>query len=225
MELWKLAGLGIHVAQAAVKRSPFADEVLSQLAEAERVAVRAIRQHLLELDPPQLPETDSPDAAEEHRPELPTDVLRTLLDRSMYTSPDDSRTTLYLDLLGALVPDEARILAALSDGSAYPVIHIAEPGVGGGSTLVLTNASTVGRASGVSLPQHTPLYLTRMQQAGLVAIGPEGTGMYDEYEILLTDAAVSLALARARRGMRSARVIRRTVRITDLGQELWEAAK
>ncbi len=225
MELRTLAGLGFQVAGAVVKRAPFADEVLSQLAEVERVAVRAIRQHLLDLDPPPLPEAETPEPAEEQRPESPTDVLRALLDRSMYTSPDDSRTTLYLDLLRDLVPDEARILAALSDGSAYPLVHIAEPGVGGGSTIVLSNASSVGRASGVSLPQHTPLYLTRMQQSGLVTIGPEGTGMYDEYEILLTDAAVSMALARARRGMRSARIIRKTVRISDLGQELWEAAK
>ncbi|MFV8052461.1 Abi-alpha family protein [Mycobacterium sp. 48b] len=221
----KLAGLWFRVAGAAVKRAPFADEILGQLAEAERLAVRAIRQHLINLDPPPLPVVETQEAADDHRPETPTELLRALLDRSMYTSPDDSRTTLYLDLLEDLVPDEARILAALSDGSAYPVIHIAEPGAGGGSTMVLTNASTVGRASGVSLPQHTPLYLTRMLQSGLVTIGPEGTSMYDEYEILLTDSAVNLALARARRGMRSARVIRRTVRISELGQDLWEAAK
>ncbi len=77
----------------------------------------------------------------------------------MYTSPDKSRDALYLDLLHALVPDEARILAALSDGSAYPVIHVGEPGAGG-ATYTLKNASTVGRAAGVSLPRHTPLYLT-----------------------------------------------------------------
>ena len=47
----------------------------------------------------------------------------------------------------------------------------------------------------------------------------------DEYEMLLTDSAVNVALATARRGVRAARVIRRTVRISDLGQELWEAAK
>ncbi len=49
--------------------------------------------------------------------------------------------------------------------------------------------------------------------------------MYDDYEMLLTDAAVNMAIAKARRGIRSARVIRRTVRISELGQELWEAAK
>jgi hypothetical protein len=43
--------------------------------------------------------------------------------------------------------------------------------------------------------------------------------------MLLTDAAVNAAVAKARRSVRSARVIRRTVRITELGHELWEGAK
>lgn len=43
--------------------------------------------------------------------------------------------------------------------------------------------------------------------------------------MLLTDSVVNIALATARRGVRAARVVRRTVRISDLGQELWEAAK
>ena len=218
MSLTTLVSLGFRAGSAAIHQAPFADEILAQLAEVERRAVRAIRAHLLDLDPP-----PAPDVADEPADESPTELLRSLLDRSMYTSPDDSRTTLYLDLLGALVPDEARILAALSDGSSYPVIHITEPGAA--AAPVLSNASTVGRASGVSLPRYTPLYLTRLLQLGLVEIGPEGTGMYDEYEMLLTDTAVNNALAQARRRVRSARVIRRTVRLTELGQELWEAAK
>jgi hypothetical protein len=60
---------------------------------------------------------------------------------------------------------------------------------------------------------------------GLVRLGPEMSSLYDEYEMLLTDSVVNIALATARRGVRSARVVRRTVRISDLGQELWEAAK
>jgi hypothetical protein len=153
-------------------------------------------------------------------------VLRSLLDKSMYNHPEESHSALYLQLLEGLVPDEARILAALSDGTAYPVIDVAEPVLGTSTAFALITASTVGRAAGVSLPHHTPLYVTRLVQSGLAAIGPEGGGsMYDDYEMLLTDAAVNLALAKARRGIRPARVIRRTVRITELGRELWESAK
>ena len=219
MDLEGVIGAGLTLLAGAAKRAPLAGEVLPLLADAERAAVRVLRRHLNDLDPPATVVDEHDDTAS------PNGVLRALLDRSMYTSPDKSRDALYLDLLGSLVPDEARILAALSDGSGYPVIHGAEPGTGGNPVFTLKNASTVGRSAGVSLPRYTPLYLTRMLGLGLVRMGPEAASMHDEYEMLLTDSAVNVALATARRGVRAARVIRRTVRISDLGQELWEAAK
>lgn len=219
MDLEGLIGGGLTLLGGVARRAPFAGDVLPLLADAERAVVRVARRHLSDLDPPAVTATPDDD------PASPNAVLRALLDRSMYTSPDKSRDALYLDLLNALVPDEARILAALSDGSAYPVVHIAEPGTGGAPVFALKNASTIGRSAGVSLPRYTPLYLTRMLRLGLVRLGPEASSMYDEYEMLLTDSAVNIAVATARRGVRAARVVRRTVRISDLGQELWEAAK
>ena len=217
-----MGGISLQSVERSVAQTPLVGQILARLADAERVVIRAIKAHLAEIDPPDPEPTDS--SADE--PATPTDVMRDLLDRSMYTRPDDSRTALYLSLLEDLLPDEARILAALSDGSAYPVIDIAEPLLGTSTALVLTNASTVGRAAGATLPHHTPLYVTRLVLAGLAVVGPEGgNAMYDEYEMLLTDATVNMAIAKARRGIRSARVIRRTLRISDLGQELWEAAK
>ncbi len=221
MDLEGLIGGGLTLLGGVAKRAPLAADVLPLLADAERAVVRVMRKHLTDLDPPPAVTAEDGDG----QPAPPSQVLRELLDRSMYSSPDKSRDALYLDLLGSLVPDEARILAALSDGSAYPVIHVAEPGAGGATVYALKNASTVGRSAGVSLPRYTPLYLTRMLRLGLVRIGPEATSMYDEYEMLLTDSVVNIALATARRGVRSARVVRRTVRMSDLGQELWEAAK
>ncbi|MEH3134832.1 MAG: hypothetical protein PGN30_07505 [Mycolicibacterium neoaurum] len=218
MDLEGLISGGLRLAGGVAKRAPFVADLTPLLADVERALIRIARRHLNELDPPTI--TASPDVDES-----PNAVLRTLLDRSMYSSPDTSRDALYLHLLNALVPDEARILAALSDGSAYPVIHIAEPGTGGTPVFALKNASTVGRSAGVSLPRHTPLYLTRMLHLGLVRLGPEASSISDEYEMLLTDSVVNIALATARRGVRAARVVRRTVRISDLGQELWEAAK
>lgn len=213
----------LRAVEGLVTQTPFAGQVLTTLTEVERVAVRAIRAHLAALEPAS---TDTAGELDQEQPQSPNDVLRSLLDKSMYNPPDESRKALYLEILGGLLPDEARILAALSDGTLYPVIDVAEPQLGSTTAFVLTNASTVGRAAGVSLPHHTPLYLSRLVQAGLATIGPErGNSMYDDYEMLLTDAAVNLALAKARRGLRSARVIRRTVRITELGHELWEAAK
>jgi hypothetical protein len=150
-------------------------------------------------------------------------MLQSLMDRSMYDSPQQSRTVLHRALLAALVPDEARIFAALSQGAVYPVIHVARPGVGAQPQWVLRNASTVGRAAGVCLPQFTPEYLTRMSSLGLVGIGPHTEGMADEYEMLLTDAAVHAAVSAERRGLRAARIVRASVSLTELGRELWEA--
>ena len=218
-----MGGISLQSVERSVAQTPLIGQILARLADAERIVIRAIKAHLAEIDPP---DDEPPDVATDESPATPTDVLRELLDRSMYSRPDDSRNALYLSLLSDLLPDEARILAALSDGSTYPVIDIAEPLLGTSTVLVLTNASTVGRAAGVSLPHHTPLYVSRLVLAGLAVIGPEGgNAMYDDYEMLLTDAAVNMAIAKARRGIRSARVIRRTVRISELGQELWEAAK
>jgi hypothetical protein len=212
---------GLQLVENTVKQVPLANRVLPLLADVERTAVQAVRQHLDALDPQPAIE---PTPSEEQTPLTPTLLLRALLDRSMYTSPDGSRDALYMNLLHSLVPDEARIFAALSDGSAYPVVHVAEP-TAGNPVYLLKNASTVGRASGVSLPQNTPLYLTRMIGLGIAEIGPGAAKMSDEYDILLTDSTVRAALALGRRGVRAARVVRRTVRISDLGQELWEAAK
>ena len=219
----EFAFAALQVAEQAVRRAPFADTVLPILVDVERVVVQAVRAHLAELEPP-AELAAVPDLLDEAP--SPSDVMRSLLDQSMYGSPSDSRNALYLALLRDILPDEARILAALSDGSAYPVIDVAEPVLGTSTAFVLTNASTVGRAAGVSLPDHTPLYVSRLVMTGLAAIGPGGgDSMYDDYEMLLTDAAVNIAMARARRGVRSARVIKRTVRITELGRELWDAAK
>lgn len=169
------------------------------------------------------PECASSTSAESRAIEPPSagQVLDALMARSMYANHAQSRETLHRALIERLVPDEARILAALSDGSVYPVIHVAEPG---GGAWAAQNASTVGRAAGVSLPHHTPGYLTRLQSLGVVSMGPEVESMRDEYELLLTDAAVNAALKTARRGLRPPRIVRASVRMSDLGRDLWEAA-
>lgn len=151
----RMGGISLQSVERSVAQRPLIGQILALLADAERVVIRAIKAHLAEIDPPDDEPADV--ATDESPPATPTDVLRELLDRSMYSRPpDDSRNALYLSLLSDLLPDEARILAALSDGSTYPVVDIAEPLLGTSTVLVLTNASTVGRAAGVSLPPSHP---------------------------------------------------------------------
>lgn len=215
-------GTGLNFAWASAKRLPGGQTTTAWLADAEQQVVGAVRQHLEDISPPP-PVDDVVTAEDDDATTSPERVMRALMERSMYDRPADSAAALHLALVQALLPDEARILAAVSDGNRYPVIHVAEPGVGA-PVFLTENASTVGRAAGVALPQKTPVYLVRMLRLGLIEIGPEDIRMRDEYEMLLTDGAVHTAISSVGR-LRAARVIRRTVGISELGQEVWEAAK
>jgi hypothetical protein len=218
-----LAG-GLRTLAAVGRRLPLSGYVAARIAEVERVLVGAVRDHLNGLDDTPALTAASEDAVDTP-PDSPGDVLHELMRQSMYTTPNESRDMLNRALVRALLPDEVRILAALADGSAFPVIHVVEGRATTNPTSLLRNASTVGRAAGVSLPQQTPWYLTRLLHVGLAVIGPEDTAQRDEYEMLLTDTAVNAALRGAGRGVLAARVIRRTVVLSDLGRQLWEAAK
>jgi hypothetical protein len=145
----------------------------------------------------------------------------------MDQTPAESFMTLVDTLLRTIVPDEARILSALSDGSVYPVVHIESSGIGRSTRRLLSNASTVGRVAGVALPSRTPDYLTHMLTFGLIEIGPEdATIPHDEYEILMTDSTVKRARELAGGGpLVQTRFVKRAVRISDLGSELWRACQ
>ena len=104
-------------------------------------------------------------------------------------------------------------------------MHIAEPGIGSYQKLVLENASSVGRAAGVALPDRVHLYVSHLRGLGLVESRPEDHSLKDQYDILLTEPKLRETIASIGKSPRGARIIRRTVRISDLGRELWEAAR
>lgn len=142
-----------------------------------------------------------------------------LLRRSTASDAETAAEHLYALLLAQLAPDEARILSSLAGGSAYPVVDVVERTGLGAARVVLRNASTVGKAAGVSLPSHVPAYVTRLAGFGLALLGPEDVALSTEYEILVTDEAVR----RAQQGLRRARFVRRSVRISPLGADFWAA--
>jgi Abortive infection alpha len=145
-----------------------------------------------------------------------------LLSRSASTSAVESAGYLYSTILRQLVPDEARILAALADGEPRPVVDVAVRNrVGGAQRVILANASTIGRAAGVSAPELTPNYLTRLHRLGLAELGEEAPELAEQYDILLTDATVRAAEAQVRAQHKSVRHLRRSVRISALGSRFW----
>jgi hypothetical protein len=178
-----------------------------QLRGVERVALRELSARIEEAAPP------PPSEHNGHRP-TPPERLEALLRRSMHQTPDESNASLVEVVLQSIVPDEARIISALSDGSTYPVVHVTSRG-----EQVLANASSVGRAAGVALPDRVPAYLTHLLALGMVQIGPEDKSIPDEYEILLTDQTIR----RVRRD--KVRFVKRTVQISDVGREFWQACR
>ncbi len=141
-----------------------------------------------------------------------------LLNRSANSNAEASREFLYTTVLRQLVPDEARIIAALADGTPRPLIHVAERNaIGATQRTVLANASTVGKNAGVAVPELVPTYLTRLYRLGLVEVGEEDPDLGDQYDILLTDQTVRGAAAEAKRP----RFIRHTVRLSTFGRMFW----
>lgn len=140
---------------------------------------------------------------------------------------DDARATEYLfaTILRQLVPDEARILAALADGDPRPVVDVVlRTALGGVQRTLLRNASSVGKNAGVSSPEHVPTYLTRLYRLGVVDLGDEDPELAEQYDILLTERQVRDAEERGRRARRGgAKFIRRTVVISEFGQRFWAA--
>ena len=152
-------------------------------------------------------------------------AMAELLNRSVEQTRQQSEHQLYAGILRQLVPDEARMLAALSDGSAYPVIHVASRGAMGGiKRLVLENASTVGRAAGTQLSANTPTFVGHLLRLGLVDIDPEDRSLAVQYDILRTDDLVRAAEEEARiDGRGGARIIRQTMTMSELGTRFWAA--
>jgi hypothetical protein len=193
-----------------------------QLRGVERVALRELSARIEDAAPP--PQQPPPRAAAANGAhDTPAERLDQLLRRSMDQTPDQSHDSLVEVVLGAIVPDEARVISALADGSVYPLVHVNAGGVGRTPRRVLSNASNVGRRAGVALPDRVPAYVTHLLSLGLIEIGPEDSSIHDEYEILLTDETVRRARERA--GDQRVRYARHTVRISDLGKEFWRTCR
>jgi hypothetical protein len=148
-----------------------------------------------------------------------------LLDRAVGQNTASSRQELFHKVLDQIVPDEARIISALSDGSASPLLNVyARTRAGLGVEVVLENMSLIGKTANLALPQLTPMYVSHLLSLGLVESGPEDSAMKDEYEILAADSAVLQAIKTASRGPIPARIEKYTLQLSGLGLELWAAA-
>lgn len=150
--------------------------------------------------------------------------MRDLLGRAIGQNTAASRQELFHKILDQLVPDEARIISALSDGSASPLLNIyARTRARPLGEPVLENMSLIGKTANLALPQLTPMYVSHLLSLGVVECGPEDSSMKDEYEILAADLTVLQAIKSASRGPIPAQPEKYALRLSALGRELWAA--
>ncbi len=148
--------------------------------------------------------------------------MQELLQRSVESNRGSSREYLFGTIISQLVPDEARILAALSDGSRHAAADVVVKKRRKPAYTALANASTIGRAAGVTTPDNVPTYLTRLYGLGLIEFGPEVESLSTQYEILAADDTVRRARQQAGGG-RAAKLVRKAIGLSPLGREFWAA--
>jgi hypothetical protein len=198
--------------------------VRTRLYELEDEMVLALRDRLSRVDGPLSRSTLVPFAPPSRQPVIatpsingagsPADAFAVLLGSSETQSPEAAREQSVLRLIDQLVPDEARILFAMSDGSQYAVLQAHD-----GDEHILVNQSNVGRAAKVHAQDQTTAYVTHLLHLGLVELFPyEGKSFY-EWEMIETETRVREVLGRYdHRKVRKPKLSRQILRLSPAGR-------
>lgn len=221
----RLAGWAARTGFSLGRRLPGVENATEGLRVVERQVLSGLRKRLDGVEDPYVvaltaaahggERETAPEGAVVVADEPLRAAMKELLDRSVTFEHERAREYLYATVLRQLTPDEARILAVLSVGDAFPAVDV----VARGDRILLRNASTVGTAAGVTLPDEVPSYLTRLAGLGLVDVTGEDAALSSQYEILTTEEVVREALATVKR----AKLVRHTVRLSRFGSRFWAA--
>jgi hypothetical protein len=128
----------------------------------------------------------------------------------------------YERILADLAPDEARILRLIYQAGPQPAVDVrAGFAMVPGSRLVSQGHSMVGAEAGCRFIDQVPAYLSNLNRLGLVAFSREPVRDRENYQVLEVQPEVSEALKRAGR---FSHVVRRSLRMTPLGDDFCEVA-
>lgn len=202
-------------AAGLLKRLPGGDLVNEQLNKAEDFLVDQIADRIGDRGLPLLP---APGSHTRQR------RMAELLEQAENQKLDDAKGYLFDRILAQLVPDEVRIIGALSDGNGHAMIHVAAgPPVGPILRREMENISNVGRAAGVMWVEMTQFYIQHLRKLGVCETAPEDESLEVKYEVLQGDKAVREMVKRieGQFGM-TGRFLRRTLVLSPLGMELWQ---
>ena len=223
------------LARRMLQRLPGGDFVQEQIDGIEQRLLLELKQRLDRVGPAGQSGTSvsvvavsvqGGDAAGRIGPHAPGQLMRELLAASAEQDREHAESAYYVSLLKDLVPDQARILAALSDGSTYPMINVmAASRLGVIWHPVVECVSSVGRNAGVLWPDMTHGYVFRLRSLNLVETGPEDYTQTTKYEMLETETIVRNALDQIKKSGQRSQVARRVLKISDLGTRLWAACR
>ncbi|MGQ0502285.1 MAG: Abi-alpha family protein [Panacagrimonas sp.] len=153
-------------------------------------------------------------------------VIASLLDESLAQTRETALAALHLRIAQRLLPDEARILAALSDGHGAALMHLCSgPWTGPAGRRWLENLSPVGREAGVQLAEQTPAYLTHLRSLGLLETGDEDKSLSIKYQLMEADSLVRKTWAEMEKHGLRPKFLRRTVRLSEAGRAFWAACQ
>ncbi len=149
-----------------------------------------------------------------------------LVETSLTEDRKPARIRLFKLMLAQMLPDEARIMAAMSDNEERVLMHIAAAGrltVGSGQRIA-SNFSDVGRAAGILNLDLAPTYLQHLMSLGLLVAGPENSKLQQDYDKLETDNAVQTVIHGIERNHSAkAKILRHTIRLSTVGSEFCSA--
>lgn len=207
--------------QTFAARLPGADLAAEALASAEQIAIRELRNRLHDLD------DDEKEAIEDTPASLakrlhPQILLSSLLDEAVEQHREEALRCAYTATLLQLTPDQALLLAALSDGGSFALVHLVTASALGRGERVAGHFCTLARKSPVKVREHVPRHIVHMKQLGLVQTGPEDKSLEMDYQTLEGDPQVRKLISEGRGQGRNLRPQRQSLRISTYGRDLWD---
>ncbi len=201
-------------------RLPGADIARDLYEGIEEVALNELKHRLDAVDArdPSPPETSALGLA--HRSH-PRQLLASLLEESTEQDADTARRMLFTTTLMQLTPDEACMLAALTDGGEYAVVHVGTGNSVTGVRVIARNFCSLDRGAPVKLREFVPAYVARLIGLGLADLLPENRDLEMKYQILEGSPQVQAVVKHQQSLGRNTRFQRRSLRISKFGTELW----
>jgi hypothetical protein len=219
-DVWDLTGAVLTTVDRMARSAPGHSLVTTRVRAFEVALVNGVKDHLDGLEHSDAGRAAGGDTT--GHDDSRARIFHQLLADSRGVVSASSDLGLHLRILRSLLPDEARILAAMANGERYPMLHLEARGPGG-SWPILMNACTVGRVAGIHQQNAISVYVGHLRLLGLVDEGPREEALSDQYALLRNELYVQRAIEQSRLGPRGVTETRRTLRISPLGSDLWAA--